>query len=78
MSRDAFGFGIDTICPQCGDPNGAPCTSCGYRLRNRDRVQEPRIAPWPESAPLTAAEKRNMDEQDRDAIERAELREHYQ
>jgi len=77
VTRDAFGFGIDTSCPNCGDPNGAPCTSCGYRLRNRDRVQESRVTPSREYRPLTDAERAYLDQQDRAAMERAELRESY-
>lgn len=78
MSRDAFGLGFDTSCIMCGDPNGYPCTSCGHGVRaNRDRAPLSAPTPWPESKPMTAAEKRTIDDDDRAAFERDELREHY-
>jgi methionyl-tRNA synthetase len=59
-------------CPECGDPNGYPCTSCGYRLPESARV---------EPKPTTEAERKAMNAEE-DAAQRArderdELREHY-
>lgn len=76
MSYDTDGYS-DTCCPKCGDPNGTPCTSCGYLLRDKDRAPLQPITPWPEYAPLTKAEKRNIDDDTRAGFERDEMRRHY-
>jgi len=44
----------------------------------RDGAPVQRITPWSEYHPLTDAERADIDEQDRAAMERAELQESYQ
>ena len=79
MSRDSFGQGVDNSCVMCGCPCGYPCADCGHGMRaKRDGAPVQRITPWSEYHPLTDAERADIDEQDRAAMERAELQESYQ
>jgi tRNA(Ile2) C34 agmatinyltransferase TiaS len=61
-------------CPECGDPNGYPCSSCGYRMPERSEVTAERKS-------FTEVERRVMrheeEEADRRREERDELKEHY-